>query len=88
MTLTYFSSSPTTLESSTQELLQILDYIDSHNLLPPLQVIQALSRNSVATLGMIKTYMGRRIEAEKKECDADRKLIESYREETEKKRKE
>ncbi|CAG8604564.1 4777_t:CDS:10, partial [Ambispora gerdemannii] len=88
LTLTYFSSSPTTLASSTSELLQILDYIDSHNLLPPLQVVQALSRNSVATLEMVKGYMGRRIEGERKECEADRKLIASYREETEKRRKE
>ncbi|CAG8474557.1 8204_t:CDS:10 [Ambispora leptoticha] len=88
LTLAYFSSSPTTLASSTSELLQILDYIDSHNLLPPLQVVQALSRNSVATLDMVKGYMGRRIEIERKECEADRKLIASYREETEKRRKE
>ncbi|CAG8553416.1 4440_t:CDS:10 [Paraglomus brasilianum] len=53
LVLTYFSSSPTILASSTAELLQILDYIDAHNLLPPLQIIQALSRNSVATLGMV-----------------------------------
>ncbi len=88
LTLTYFSSSPTTLATSTPELLKILDHIDSYNLLPPLQVIQALSRNSVATLGMVKDYMGKRIESERKEAQADRKLIQSYREETDKKRKE
>ncbi|KAG9302922.1 hypothetical protein G9A89_022339 [Geosiphon pyriformis] len=88
LTLTYFSSSPATLDSSTKELLEILDYIDQHNLLPPLQVVQALSRNSVATLGMVKEHMRRRIELERKDCEADRKLIASYREETEKKRKE
>ncbi|CAG8559847.1 5223_t:CDS:10 [Funneliformis caledonium] len=88
LTLTYFSSSPTNLETSTPELLKILDHIDSYNLMPPLQVIQALSRNSVATLGMVKGYMGKRVELEKKEAQADRKLIQSYREETDKKRKE
>ncbi|CAI2179070.1 378_t:CDS:10 [Funneliformis geosporum] len=88
LTLTYFSSSPTNLETSTPELLKILDHIDSYNLMPPLQVIQALSRNSVATLGMVKGYMGKRIELEKKEAQVDRKLIQSYREETDKKRKE
>ncbi|RHZ69860.1 hypothetical protein Glove_277g41 [Diversispora epigaea] len=88
LTLTYFSSSPKTLASSTHELLEILNYIDSHNLLPPLQVVQALSRNSVATLGMVKGYMGKRIECERKESQADRQLIQSYREETEKRKKE
>ena len=86
--MTYFSSSPATLATSTTELLNILDHIDSHNLLPPLQVVQALSRNSVTTLGMVKSYLGKRIELEKKEARADKKLIQSYREETDKKRKE
>lgn len=76
------------MATSTTELLKILDHIESHNLLPPLQVVQALSRNSVATLGMVKGYLGKRIELEKKEAQADMKLIQSYREETEKKRKE
>ncbi|CAG8654153.1 12108_t:CDS:2, partial [Racocetra fulgida] len=88
LALAYFSSSPTTLSTSTSELLQILDHIDSHNLLPPLQVIQALSRNSIATLGMIKGYMGKRIESEKKETQVNKKKIQDYREETEKKKKE
>jgi hypothetical protein len=86
--LTYFSSSPETLAISTFELLKIIDHIDSHNLLPPLQVVQALSRNSVTTLGMVKNYLGKRIEKEKKEAKTDMKLIQSYREETAKKRKE
>ena len=88
LTLTYFSSSPATLATLTTELLNILDHIDSYNLLPPLQVVQALSRNSVTTLGMVKSYLGKRIELEKKEARADKKLIQSYREETDKKRKE
>ncbi|CAG8792790.1 18292_t:CDS:2, partial [Dentiscutata erythropus] len=78
LALAYFSSSPTTLSTSTSELLQILDHIDSHNLLPPLQVIQALSRNSIATLAMVKGYMGKRIESERKEAKANRKLIQNY----------
>ncbi|CAG8621448.1 33609_t:CDS:10, partial [Racocetra persica] len=87
LALAYFSSSDT-LSTSTSELLQILDHIDSHNLLPPLQVIQALSRNAIANLGMIKGYMGKRIESEKKETQDNRKIIQKYREETEKKKKE
>ena len=37
---------------------------------------------------MVKSYLGKRIELEKKEAQADMKLIQSYREETDKKRKE
>ncbi|ORY06607.1 vacuolar protein sorting-associated protein 11 [Basidiobolus meristosporus CBS 931.73] len=87
-TLTYFASSPASLLTNATELMQVLDHIDRENLLSPLQVVQALSRNSVATVGVVKEYISRRIETEKKQCEDDAKLIQSYRAETEKKRKE
>ncbi|RUS22924.1 hypothetical protein BC937DRAFT_94921 [Endogone sp. FLAS-F59071] len=86
--LTYFSSTPETLAKSNEELLQVLNHIDSADLLPPLQVIQALSRNSVATIGLLKKYMEKKINSEWREVEEDRKFIQSYREETEKKRRE
>ncbi|KAG0353979.1 hypothetical protein BG005_006814 [Podila minutissima] len=88
LTLSYFSSSPERLSSATPELLKVLDHIDHQDLLPPLQVVQALSQTSVATIGMIKNYIGRRIEAERKERIEDQKQIQSYRQESEKKRRE
>ncbi|KAF9191262.1 hypothetical protein BGZ49_003569 [Haplosporangium sp. Z 27] len=88
LTLSYFSSSPGRLTSATPELLKVLDHIDQQDLLPPLRVVQALSQTSVATIGMIKNYIGRRIEAERKERQEDQKLIQNYRAESEKKRRE
>ncbi|RUS26976.1 hypothetical protein BC938DRAFT_483872, partial [Jimgerdemannia flammicorona] len=88
LVLTYFSSTPETLSKSTFELLQVLQRIESADLLPPLQVVQALSRNSVATVGLLKGYMAKKIENERKEVEEDRQLIQSYRDETEKKRRE
>ncbi|KAG0053503.1 hypothetical protein BGZ89_002902 [Linnemannia elongata] len=88
LTLSYFSSSPSRLTSATPDLLKVLDHIDQQDLLPPLQVVQALSQTSVATIGMIKNYIGHRIEAERKERLEDQKQIQSYRQESEKKRRE
>ncbi|KAF9585904.1 hypothetical protein BGW38_000136 [Lunasporangiospora selenospora] len=88
LTLSYFSSSPGRLTTATQELLKVLDHIDQQDLLPPLQVVQALSQTPVATIGMIKNYIGRRIETERKERLEDQKQIQSYRQESEKKRRE
>ncbi|KAI1314698.1 hypothetical protein EDD11_001867 [Mortierella claussenii] len=88
LTLSYFSSSPGRLTSATPELLKVLDHIDQQDLLPPLQVVQALSQTSVATIGMIKNYIGRRIEVERKERQKDQEQIQSYRQESEKKRQE
>ncbi|KAI8593020.1 hypothetical protein BDZ88DRAFT_405220 [Geranomyces variabilis] len=64
------------------ELLQVLEQIDKKNLLPPLQVIQILARNPAVTIGMVKDYIVRRVEAEKRNIDESQKLINSYREET------
>ncbi|KAI8601539.1 hypothetical protein EDD21DRAFT_105583 [Dissophora ornata] len=88
LTLSYFSSSPGRLTSATRDLLKVLDHIDQQDLLPPLQVVQALSQTSVATIGMIKNYIGRRIEVERKERLEDQKQIQSYRQESERKRRE
>ncbi|KAG0221143.1 hypothetical protein BGX31_010142 [Mortierella sp. GBA43] len=88
LTLSYFSSLPSSLGSVTPELLEVLDHIDQQDLLPPLQVVQALSRTSVATIGMIKNYISRRIEAERKERLEDQRQIKSYRQESERKRRE
>ncbi|KAJ2962679.1 hypothetical protein NQZ79_g2272 [Umbelopsis isabellina] len=88
LVLTYFSSSSETLKKSTSELLSVLDHIDAQDLLPPLQVVKALSRNDVASLALIKNYMGRKIEKERKDMERDSALIKSYREESERRREE
>ncbi|KAG1441366.1 hypothetical protein G6F56_011517 [Rhizopus delemar] len=87
MVLTYFSSSPDVMAKSKQELLFVMKHIDEKDLLPPIQVVQALSRSNIATIGLIKNYVGKKIEYERKELKQNEELIESYRQETEKRRK-
>ena len=65
--LSYFTSSPQILEESGEELNAVLRKIDEDGLMAPLQVIQTLSHNAVATMGMIKKYLSETIEREKKE---------------------
>ncbi|KAL8841184.1 MAG: hypothetical protein Q9170_001038 [Blastenia crenularia] len=86
--LAYFTSSPKVLEESRGELDAVLKKIDEDGLMAPLQVIQTLSTNAVATMGMVKKYLSDTIERERKEISNNRRLIESYRSETDAKRKE
>lgn len=86
--LAYFTSDPRILEEAGEELNVVLKKIDEDGLMAPLQVIQTLSTNAVATMGMVKTYLQETIERERKEISNNRRLIESYRTETENKRKE
>ncbi|KAI7865362.1 hypothetical protein BDF14DRAFT_1826351 [Spinellus fusiger] len=75
MVLTYFSSTPMILSKSTPELLSVLNHIDAQDLLPPIQVVQALARSNVATIGLIKSYIGKRIQQENRELKQVRSLL-------------
>lgn len=45
----------------------MLQKIDEEGLMAPLEVIQTLSANAVATMGLVKKYLGDTIEKERKE---------------------
>lgn len=82
LALSYFTSSPEVMAVASDELSHVLKKIEQEGLMAPLQVIQALSVNAVATVGVVKGYLSEIIEREKKEIDTNRKLTESYRMET------
>jgi hypothetical protein len=86
--LAYFTSDPRILEEAGDELDAVLTKIDKDGLMAPLQVIQTLSTNAVATMGMVKSYLQQTIERERKEIASNRRLITSYRTETLDKRQE
>jgi hypothetical protein len=65
--LAYFTSSSQALKEAGKELEVVLQKIDDDGLMAPLQVIQTLSTNTVATMGMVKRYLGDTIEKERKE---------------------
>jgi len=65
--LTYFTSSAEILAEAGNELDKVLDHIDANGLMAPLQVVQTLSASGVATMGLIKQYLGRTIERERQE---------------------
>jgi hypothetical protein len=85
--LAYFTSDPKILEEAgSEELDNVLKRIDEDGLMAPLQVIQTLGANAVATMGMIKPYLQETISRERREIAANRRQIKSFRKETEQKR--
>lgn len=84
--LAYFTSDPRILEEAGDELDAVLKKIDEDGLMAPLQVIQTLSTNAVATMGMVKLYLQQTIERERKEIVSNKGLITSYRTQTQDKR--
>ena len=75
--LAYFTSSPRILEEAGDELNAVLKKIDEDGLMAPLQVIQTLSTNAVATMGMVKKYLSETIQKERKEISNVNVLFES-----------
>ena len=65
--LAYFTSSPRALQEAGDELDTVLRKIDEDGLMAPLQVIQTLSSNAVATMGLVKEYLRESVERERRE---------------------
>ncbi|KAI1153532.1 vacuolar protein sorting protein-like protein [Nemania diffusa] len=85
--LAYFTSDPRILdEAGPEELADVLKKIDADGLMAPLQVIQTLGSNAVATMGMIKPYLDETITRERREIATNKRQIASFRKETEQKR--
>jgi tetratricopeptide (TPR) repeat protein len=80
--LAYFTSSPQILSEAGSEVDAVLKKIDEDGLMAPLQVIQTLSTNAVATMGLVKQYLTQTVSRERAEIAANRRLISSYRTDT------
>ncbi|KAK9896216.1 hypothetical protein P389DRAFT_76246 [Cystobasidium minutum MCA 4210] len=79
LVLRYLTSSSASLSAHQDDLMRILDYVSKEKIMPPIAVVQALSKSGVATVGMVKDYLRKQIVSEEEEMDADRSLTESYR---------
>ncbi|KAH7021144.1 vacuolar membrane protein [Microdochium trichocladiopsis] len=81
--LAYFTSDARVLdEAGPEELESVLQKIDEDGLMAPLQVIQTLGANTVATMGMIKPYLSETIARERREIATSRRQCNSFRRET------
>ncbi|KAF9073561.1 hypothetical protein BDP27DRAFT_1260105 [Rhodocollybia butyracea] len=82
LVLRFLTSSPDLLSRHMDDVKDIIQYIDKEGIMPPLGIIQVLSRNSVASIGLIKEWLIERIKGERGEIQADQEWISSYRMET------
>ncbi|KAI7690872.1 vacuolar protein sorting-associated protein 11 [Hortaea werneckii] len=80
--LAYFTSSPEILQEAGDEIETVLKKIEDDGLMAPLQVIQTLSTNAVATMGLVKKYLSSTVERERAEIAANRRQINTLRSDT------
>ncbi|CEH17819.1 Vacuolar assembly/sorting protein PEP5/VPS11 [Ceraceosorus bombacis] len=83
--LQYLVSDQSILANHQKDLLQVIAHIEEENIMGPLEVVQALGRTRVATVGLLRDYLSRTVEQERQEIEADQNLITTYRGETSKK---
>jgi hypothetical protein len=55
-----------------------LTYIEKEDVLPPIVVLQTLSKNPCLTLSVVKDYIARKLEQESKLIEDDRKSMNKY----------
>lgn len=75
-------------EDCSNEVKEVLTFIEKDDVLPPIVVLQLLSKNHCLTLSVVKDYIARKLEQESKLIEDDRKSIEKYQEGTTSMRKE
>ena len=70
--------------SCEAHLRMAISHIEAGNILPPLVVLQVLSKSSHITVGAVKSYIARALEQQTRAIDDDYTAIRRYRDETEK----
>ncbi|KAL5540227.1 hypothetical protein UlMin_044467 [Ulmus minor] len=75
-------------DDCSKEVKEVLTYIERDDILPPIIVLQTLSRNPCLTISVIKDYIARKLEQESKLIEEDRRAIDKYQEDTSAMRKE
>jgi hypothetical protein len=67
--LRFLTSTPQLLTQHREELRTILEYIEEEGIMPPLGVVQLLSRNGVASVGLVKEWLMSRIRESREEVE-------------------
>jgi hypothetical protein len=72
LVLRFLTSTPALLSRHTTDVESILEHIEQEKIMPPLGVVQVLSRNGVASVGLVKKWLMTRIAESKEEIEAVR----------------
>ncbi|UZJ57453.1 hypothetical protein CBS101457_006773 [Exobasidium rhododendri] len=80
--LRYFASSEKLLSRNQTDLEVILDHIEDERLMSPLEIVQTLSKKGVASVGLIRSFLIRSIQAQQIDIETNEKLTSTYRVET------
>lgn len=87
LVLRFLTSTPELLKKHEEDVKAMVEYVDEEGVIPPLGIIQVLSRNGVASVGLLKEWLVKRIKETRAEIHNDEALMKSYQLETTSRRK-
>ena len=70
LVLRFLTSNSSVLSRHTADLSMVLEHIDREKIMPPLSIVQVLSRNGVASVGLVKQWLMERIQDSQNELQA------------------
>lgn len=68
--LSYLTTTSSLLSHHQPDILSILDDIDEHKIMPPIEVVEILSKNGTASIGLVREFLKKQLLAEKQEIDS------------------
>ena len=72
LVLRFLTSTPELSSKHTDDIAEVLEHINQEKIMPPLGVIQVLSRNGVASVGLVKQWLMTRIKESRGEINTVR----------------
>lgn len=82
LVLRFLTSSPNVLAKHQDDIKSVIQHIDESGLMSPLAIVQALSWNGVASMGLVKQWLMKKITTSRSEISKDHDITEAYRGET------
>ena len=75
LALRFFTSAPELVARHSLDLAEVLRVVEERGILPPLGVVQVLSRNEVASVGLVKEWLLARIRTAREEVQTVRFVL-------------
>ncbi|EIN07034.1 hypothetical protein PUNSTDRAFT_114539 [Punctularia strigosozonata HHB-11173 SS5] len=82
LVLRFLTSTSELLQKHEGDVRRVLEEVEREGVLSPVGVVQVLSRNGVASVGLVKEWLMKRIGEAREEIETDKQLTNSYRLET------
>lgn len=79
LALRFLTSSEVLLSRHSKDVERVIEYVDREKIMPPLAILQLLSRNGIASVGLVKGWLVRKIGEAKADIDMVKDSMTSLR---------